>query len=182
MPMITETKNQKKVSLDYLDRIDIDPLVNYLQQLSPETKSRFGPHPFQKEAIQQFYASSTKYTGYIATDAENNSIIAYSIAKQGHLDYDRNRLVSYGLALHEHTDCAFAPSVADGWQGLGIGNAMLRFIISDLKNRGINRLILWGGVQKDNEKAVNYYLKNGFKILGQFTHQGENYDMCLIIE
>ena len=182
MPKITETKNHKKISLGYLDRINIDQLVNYLRQLSPETKSRFGPHPFQKEAIQEFYASSTKYTGYIATDVEHSSIIAYSIVKHGHLEHDRNRLGSYGLALHEHTDCTFAPSVADGWQGLGVGNAMLQFIISDLKNRGIHRLILWGGVQKDNEKAVNYYLKNGFKILGQFTYQGENYDMSLSFE
>jgi diamine N-acetyltransferase len=180
--MITETKNHKKVSLGYLDRIDIDQLVKYLQQLSPETKSRFGPHPFQKEAIQEFYTSSTKYTGYVATYAENNSIIAYSIVKHGHLEHDRNRLTSYGLTLHENTDCTFAPSVADGWQGLGVGNAMLQFIISDLKIRGIDRIILWGGVQGDNQKAVNYYLKNGFTILGQFTHHGENYDMCMIIE
>ena len=36
---------------------------------------------------------------------------------------------------------------------------MFLFILDDLKANGIKRVILWGGVQADNDKAVNFYLK-----------------------
>lgn len=44
---------------------------------------------------------------------------------------------------------------------------------------GTKRIILWGGVQAGNEKAVSYYLKHGFRTVGQFEHNGNNYDMIL---
>ena len=40
---------------------------------------------------------------------------------------------------------------------------------------------MWGGVQMDNEKAVNFYKRNDFRMLGQFTYNGENYDMIFDI-
>jgi ribosomal protein S18 acetylase RimI-like enzyme len=50
-------------------------------------------------------------------------------------------------------------------------------IVSDLSTTEIKRIILWGGVQMNNKIAVNYYNKNGFKTLGQFAYNGDNYDM-----
>jgi len=94
---------------------------------------------------------------------------------------DRERYLSYGMELKHQSDCEFAPSVADAWQSCGIGNAMFQFILEELKKTDIQRIVLWGGVQADNEKAVNYYLKHGFKQIGQFTHNGENFDMVLEI-
>jgi GNAT superfamily N-acetyltransferase len=179
--MLVETKNNKKVALRLLHPNDLGDLSDYLQQLSPETKKRFGPHPFDKQSILEFYNSPGKYEGYVAIDMDEKKIIAYSVIKMGYLEHDRNRLESYGIKPDQNTDCSFAPSVADAWQGMGIGNKLLQFLISAIKANHINRIILWGGVQMDNEKAVNYYLKNGFKILGQFSYQGENYDMIFDI-
>lgn len=179
--MIIETKAKRSVALGFLATTDFDQLANYLQQLSPETKKRFGPHPFDKDSIATFYNSSDTYQGYIARDLETGGIIAYSIVKMGYLEHDGYRLQSYGITPDSTTDCTFAPSVADSWQGMGIGNQLLRFIIADVKTKGIRRVILWGGVQMDNEKALTYYLQNGFRRLGQFSHNGENYDMVLDI-
>jgi diamine N-acetyltransferase len=119
--------------------------------------------------------------GYVAVDAETGEIIAYSIIKRGYIENDGKRLQSYGITLNNKTDCTFAPSVADAWQTCGIGNALFHFILSDLKTMKIKRIILWGGVQADNTKALNYYKKNGFSIAGQFYHNGENYDMIVEI-
>lgn len=93
------------------------------------------------------------------------------------MEHDSIRLQSYGITLHETNDSTFAPSVTDLRQGYGIGNHLFQYIISDLKTMNIKRIILWGAVQADNDKAVNFYLKNGFRILGQFYLNGENYDM-----
>jgi diamine N-acetyltransferase len=155
---------------------DTDKLVMYLQNLSTATKKRFGPHAFDKQAVVDFY-NEPLHCGYIAYDTETNMIIAYAIIKIGYLSHDAGRLQSYGLNLKNKTDCTFAPSVADSCQGLGIGNNLFHFILADLKTTGINRIILWGGVQADNNKAVYYYRRNGFTTLGQFFHNGNNYDM-----
>jgi diamine N-acetyltransferase len=180
--MIITTKNNKQVLLRRLNTADLGSLYDYLQNLSAETKKRFGPHSFEKQAIIDFYTNASNPIGYIGIDIPTNEIIAYSIIKIGFIEHDGNRLRSYGITPDHKTDVTFAPSVADSWQSCGIGNEMFKYILSDLKNNVFKRIILWGGVQMDNGKAVSYYKKNGFKILGQFTHNGENYDMMHIMD
>lgn len=175
--MLIETKNNKQVLIRKFNLNDIDLLYNYLQKLSDETKKRYGPHSFDKETIYNFYNNSNIYIAYLGIELETNDIIAYSIIKIGYLEEDSLRYKSYGIVLDKINDCEFAPSVADAWQSCGIGDKIFKYIISDIKSREIKRIVLWGGVQKDNERAVNYYKKNGFEMLGQFTHNGENYDM-----
>jgi ribosomal protein S18 acetylase RimI-like enzyme len=174
--MQIEVKNNRPYFLRRLNSNDFDNLFDYLQNLSAETKKRFGPHNFDKQSIIDFYDLNTNL-GYIAHTVDTKEIIGYSIIKIGYLVHDAKRLESYGITLNNKTDCTFAPSVADLWQSCGIGNTLFRFILSDLMTTEIERIILWGGVQMDNERAVNYYKKNGFKTLGQFAYNGENYDM-----
>jgi hypothetical protein len=179
--MLIETKNKNHAFLRRLESKDFDDLFDYLQDLSAETKKRFGPHKFDHQAIVEFYKYPDIHRGYVAHDIETKRIIAYSIIRIGYLEHDKIRLQSYGLTLDNTADCTFAPSVADLWQGCGVGNKLFHFILSDLKTDRIMRIILWGGVQVDNERAVSYYKRNDFKILGQFTHNGENYDMIFDI-
>ncbi len=179
--MIIQTKNNRSVLLRKLIPDDFDKLTEYLEHLSPETKSRFGPHPFDKDSIVGFYENSDKNIGYVVQESETKEIIAYSIIRLGYLEHDAPRLQSNGLTPDHKTDCTFAPSVADEWQSMGIGNHLFQFILSELKANGIGRIILWGGVQCSNEKAVNFYKKNGFKTLGQYEYHGWNFDMVLEI-
>jgi diamine N-acetyltransferase len=175
--MAIQTKNGREINIRRLNSNHFDLLVDYLHHLSADTLKRFGPHQFDKHSIIGLFENSGCHLGYIAQDAVTAEIIAYSIVKTGYLEHDSFRLQSYGLTLSHETDCTFAPSVADQWQSQGIGNSLFDFLFSDLKARGIKRIILWGGVQCDNDKAVNYYNRNGFRTLGQFEYNGLNYDM-----
>jgi diamine N-acetyltransferase len=179
--MLITAKNKKNVFLRKLNLNDIDSLYEYLQNLSDETKNRFGPHRFDKESIINFHQHANSHFGYVAFSAETAEMIAYSVIKIGYLEHDSFRLQSYGITLHSKTDCTFAPSVADAWQSCGIGDKLLQFILSDLKRQEVKRIILWGGVQLSNARAINFYKKNGFKVSGQFNYKGDNYDMMLEI-
>jgi len=179
--MIINSKNGRQVLLRKLTLADVDKLTYYFQCLGPDTLKRYGPHKFDKDSITEIYQNPGDHTAYIAVDLETSEIIAYSVIKKGFLEHDGYRLQSYGQTADSTTDCTFAPSVADQWQSLGVGNSLFRFLLSDLIANGLKRIILWGGVQADNNKAINYYLKNGFRTLGQFEHNGQNFDMILEI-
>jgi GNAT superfamily N-acetyltransferase len=146
--------------------------------LNPETKKRFAPHPFDHQSILQLHASSAVYKLFLATLASNNEVIAYFIIRYGWLEYEAPRLGSYGLS-EETRDITLAPSVADTWQGKGIGTGMFRFLLQQLSSRNPIRIMLWGGVQSSNLRALSFYSKLGFRTLGSFQHQGENLDMIL---
>ena len=174
-------KNSQTLALRNLNHTDWGQLSTYLSGLSLESRKRSGPHPFDLASVEAFYGQPEN-RGYVAIVPESGEIVAYAILRNGYLQHDRARLESYGVTLNSDTDCTFAPSVADSWQSCGVGNALLRFILSAIKESSRNRIILWGGVQADNEKAVNFYLKNGFRILGSFEYNGQNFDMVLDIE
>lgn len=175
------TKNNRPVTLHRLQPLDRDDLYDYLQHLGDATRKRFGPHAFDWASITRFYHPSERNTGYIARSVETGEIVAYAILKSGFLEHDAPRLRSYGLQLSPHSDSTFAPSVADAWQSEGLGNMVFQFILDDIRDTPVERIILWGGVQSDNEKAVGFYRKNGFVALGQFRNDVLNDDMVLYL-
>lgn len=171
--------NKNQIHFSPFDLSQSARLISYFNSLSEESKSRFGPHPFTEESIDELASKPEKYKIYVAVNSEDNSIVAYSIVLFGWLEFDTPRLFSYGLSPQKG-DCTFAPSVADSCQSIGIGSDLFRFIVEDLKAHfQIRRIILWGGVQKSNHRAVNFYKKHGFNTLGEFEHNGGNFDMIL---
>jgi ribosomal protein S18 acetylase RimI-like enzyme len=181
MYMVIHTKNNRGVQFKILTDTDHLKLSGYLNLLSDETRGRFGPHAYDIESIQAFYLKAA-HIGFIAVEEETASIVAYAIIKSGYLEHDAQRLTSYGLWLDHVTDCTFAPSVADDWQGEGLGNFILDFVLDYICFAGYQRVFLWGGVQANNERALNYYKKWGFKTLGVFEYNGMNYDMVMTLK
>jgi len=155
---------------------DLPYLFDYLNHLSINSSNRFGPHTYDLASLQLFYTDPA-HIGFIVCDQQFDQIIAYSVIGMGILPHDHSRLSSYGLTFQNEQEATLAPSVADEWQSRGVGSALLHFIFEELKNRSIKRIFLWGGVQATNEKAINYYHKHDFRILGQFEYHGQNFDM-----
>ena len=179
-PVSIQTK-KGHVLLRRLTTNDLDKLAEYLHEVSDEVKNHFGPHHFNKQAILEFYSWPHENIGFVAEDVANEAIIAYSIIKCGYLPHDKERWEAYGFDLDAIKCCTFAPSVTDNWQGIGIGKHMLQYILKELAVSGIQRVILWGGVQSDNTKAIRFYESFGFETVGSFEHFGSNYDMMLSV-
>ena len=98
-------------------------------------------------------------------------------------DYDIQRWNNYHLELqyNDRKIACFAPSVSDAAQNSGIGRQLLNYTKQRLIEKGFTHIMLWGGVKCENIPALNFYLKNGFKIVAHFDYQGGNYDMLLKI-
>jgi diamine N-acetyltransferase len=174
-----QLKNGKAVEIRLLENSDCGKLFDYFDQhFSKESKSRFGPHPFDKQTIDAICKNSDEeITRYIALD-ENKNIAAYMLVKQGMNEWDEKRYAWRNQFYDHQSSVTFAPSVADAWQSSGLGTGMNNFIEGELRNRGIKNIILWGGVQASNKKAVNFYKKLGYEFIASFRHdEKDNYDM-----
>jgi diamine N-acetyltransferase len=100
------------------------------------------------------------------------------LIKQGMIEWDMNRYLTRQQTYDYDSSVTFAPSIADAWQSSGLGMLMNNIIEEDLRKRNIKHIILWGGVQATNEKAVNFYKKLGYQFLASFWHDGkDNHDM-----
>ncbi|RAJ69920.1 L-amino acid N-acyltransferase YncA [Streptomyces sp. Amel2xB2] len=67
------------------------------------------------------------------------------------------------------TDCRFGPTLADDYQGKGVGTQVFPLVVDVARRFGKKRMILWGGVLADNPRAIRYYEKHGFQTVGSFT-------------
>jgi len=160
---------------------DLPNLLSYLHHLNEKTRDRFGPHLFTHEALQHLY-HHPEYTGFLIIENNSTFIIGYAIIKLGCIEHDIPRLSSYHINPNPLTDATYAPSIADDWQGKGIGKLLWKTVRNYLQQHQKKRVILWGGVQADNHIAVNYYHKNGFVTIGQYEYNGkQNMDMLCII-
>jgi ribosomal protein S18 acetylase RimI-like enzyme len=169
--------------LRLLNKDDSDVLLLYFNNLSEQTKKRYAPHPFDKVSVEQICQnlSFDNIIRYVVEDA-NHQIIAYFLFKKEIFDYEFVRIAEKRNNLPRNSSFDFAPSIADAHQGAGLGKEIFRLCINELKILGCTHLVLWGGVQKSNEKAVKYYQKLGFQIVNEFEYQGLNYDMIMNLD
>jgi ribosomal protein S18 acetylase RimI-like enzyme len=177
--MTIQLRNNKSVLIRHLEQTDAENLYHYLDKLSAESRSRFGPHPFDWNTIKDICDHLPGDTRrYIAVDASTKAIVAYMLVKNGMIEWDAQRYSRRGQSFDENCSVTFAPSVADAWQSSGLGWSMNEYIEKELRESGKKTIILWGGVQASNLKAVNFYRKLGYKYIASFWHDGkDNYDM-----
>ena len=160
---------------------DLPNLLLYLHHLSEVTRDRFGPHPFTIEALEHLYHRSD-HVGFLLIENNSTYIIGYAIVKLGYLEHDLPRLLGYHFQPDHTTDATYAPSLADDWQGKGIGKLLWSTVKEYLQQLQKKRVILWGGVQCSNTIAVKYYQKNNFISIGSYTYNGkDNLDMICML-
>lgn len=170
-----------------LEAGDVEPLTDFFLGLSERTRSRYGPHPFDREtAIKLCAAIDNNVTIRFVAELQNSGdrrFIGYMILSREIWSGDRERY--HWLDSFDNTAC-FAPVIADAYQDQGIGSQMGRFVLDCARKIGLKRVILMGGVMAENDIARRVYTKLGFRQLGEFiTHQrGEvhNYDMMIEFE
>ena len=127
----------------------------------------------QHEDVEPLY----DYLRLLSSDATENNIVAYMLISQGMTEADRQRYSERNQYFDPVTTVTFAPWVGDAWQSTGLGFAMAN-IEEDLRKKSIRHVILWGGVQTTNFKALNYYKKLGYEYIDSFWFGDiDNHDM-----
>jgi diamine N-acetyltransferase len=166
--------NTQFIQIRLLKFEDSKLLYDYCNGLSDLTKSRFAPHEFDKETIEKVCRNIGKDSSFrfVAITTDTEQIVGYFIAKSGMSENDKTRFMQNKIHLKSDECCSIAPSVADDYQGSGLGKALFKFMIDYLSEHQKHHLILLGGVQKENEKAIRFYQKMGFQEVGEFERNG----------
>ena len=97
--------------------------------------------------------------GFILTIDENPHCIAY---------WDKTR----NDEMEGYSEIICIHSLCDIW-GIGYGTEMINHILSDIKNSGFNKVMLW--VFKENHRARKFYEKHGFVL----TEKSKNFSNAI---
>ena len=166
------------ITVRLIEAADTLLLYQYLQNLSAETVKRFQPHAFDFNTVENICRNCADENIFRFAAVTNGQVIAYMLFKKGWVDEDRSRYMQRNQTFNEHTLITFAPSVADAWQNCGLGSAMYQPIEKLLQQQGFETIVLWGGVQALNHRAVHYYEKSNYQHLGSYYwNEMDNYDM-----
>ena len=116
---------------------DIDQLGAFFADLSAETRSRYGPHPFDRATAERLCNTidQTKTMRFVTIldDAPTcTRIIGYMILTRVIGQDDRDR---YGDRINPDECAAFAPAVADAYQDQGVGSQMARHVLGPPASR-----------------------------------------------
>jgi GNAT superfamily N-acetyltransferase len=179
MPTVT-LKSGESLILRPLQPDDALLFGAYLENLGAETRRRFGPHPLNREmaAILCGQVNPAVVLRLITLNAAGE-MVAYFILEWGIAEPEQTRYAGYGIALDPLTDCTFAPSVADAYQSSGLGSAMLPTLLATAREQGRRSVVLMGGTQATNARAIHFYEKFGFRKVGEFMTEINNWDMFL---
>ncbi len=183
-PASVNLPSGEKLLIRLMEKEDTAQLALYLTHLSDKTKQFFAPHPFDPVTLQQIGQSldHQRVLRIIAVESRHNRIVAYTLVLWGVLPNDARRFETHGVSLSPQTDCTLAPSVADAYQSQGLGSLLMTKVMAAARAMRKSRIVLWGGVQAGNEKAVSFYEKFGFTRVGTFNRHGNNYNMLLAIK
>jgi N-acetylglutamate synthase-like GNAT family acetyltransferase len=162
---------------------DAVALEKYFASLSADAKSFFNPHPLNADEARKIcnaLATDTTMYRYVMLDDYSGEIISYMIITRIFSMNDSKRLLNAGIKLDKN-DCCFAPSIHDDFGARGLGAMMVDYIVKHLKENGMKRVFLLGGVEVSNNRALRFYTRHGFSIVN-FFHRNHRQSLNMVLD
>jgi len=121
-------KDNRTVVMRLLQQEDAETLYQYLTGLSAESRSRFGPHSFDRDTVHHICNNLTDDVQRFISIADN-CIVAYMLVKKGMIEGDAERYAQHNMFFDEATTVTYAPSIADYFQNTGLGSKMFEKVL-----------------------------------------------------
>ncbi|MFK4804089.1 GNAT family N-acetyltransferase [Streptomyces sp. MPA0124] len=172
------------VVLRPLTHADAGQLAEFLDALSSESRrfSTFGGYDLA--TARELCDAIARYDKLrlVLEDVPSGRIVGLLEFSLALTPGDIARYQDAGIRLAETTDCRFGPTLADGYQGRGVGTLAFPLVTEVARLLGRTRIILWGGVRADNPRAIRYYKKNGFQPVGFFTEADGSLSLDMMLD
>ena len=157
-----------------LENSDVEPLTEFLSALSNETRRFWNLESYDHVAAAELCDAIGRYDKLRFVAQEVTApfrLLASFEFSFGIPQGDIERFRSYGIRLSETTDCRFGPCVRDALQGSGLAHGLMPCAVDIARRCGKERIILWGGVDAGNRRAIRFYEKHGFMISGHEVNE-----------
>jgi len=177
-----ELPGQVPLTLRPLAPCDSPSLAHFLSALSAATRHLSSFEGYEPSNAQHMIEAIGRYSKLrLAIIAPPATIVGLMELNFSIPTGDLKRYAGYGIELHPDLDCRFGPTLSDHLQGQGIGPALFPKLSELARRLGQKRMILWGGVLKQNQRAISFYEKLGFRCVGCFIgpHAADSLDMML---
>jgi len=176
---ILNPKDNSTIIIRPLERKDVNELAEFLKGLSLSTRKFCTYTGYDLKTAKEFCNAIARYDKlrFVATFKDNKKIIALFEFSFNVPDSDHKRYSKYKIQLNSINDCRLGPCIADDYQNRGLGSLLFSHMIKVAIQFGKKRIILWGGVLSDNQKAIHYYEKLGFEYLGKYIN--DKGDECI---
>ncbi|MBY8864446.1 GNAT family N-acetyltransferase [Streptomyces sennicomposti] len=154
-----------------LTRADTGHLAGFLGALSSASRRFSTFDGYDRAAAQELCDAIARYDKLrlVLEEVPSSRIVGLLELSLALTPADIARYRDAGIRLAETTDCRFGPTLADDYQGRGVGTLVCPLVAEVVRLLGRTRIILWGGVRADNPRAIRYYEKNGFRPVDSFT-------------
>lgn len=180
MVSIIISQGQNRFTLRILTEHDSSALGNYFERLSDDSRKRFQPHPLTREhATYLCKRNRDTATRFILLSGE--TIIGYFILESEMSSHEAGRYASHGIDLLPRRDILFAPSILDEYQNQGLASLVMPKLLDFVRALHVRSLVLMGGTQETNSRAIAFYEKFGFKKYGGYQTEIFNHDMLLFL-
>ncbi len=151
---------------------DGEGFSRFLSELSSDTRRFFAPHGLEWQDGQQLIAELDPHQVLrlvlLDKSSEQEQVLGYLILQMGLAPHEVERFSRYGIEYDPVLCVSLAPVVAEGWQSQGLGAPLLKQGLHLCRELGRQAVVLMGGVQDANRRAVNFYLHHGFHRLDSF--------------
>ncbi|MEI8092117.1 MAG: GNAT family N-acetyltransferase [bacterium] len=177
-------ENTEDIVLRPLEHTDIKILTNFLKNLSKESRKNYILNSYDERIAQEFSDAISRYDKlrFLLIKESTNTCIGIFEYSLDIPENDEIRFKKYNIQLDAEIDCRIGPCISDEYQNQGLGSIIFPYLIKIAKTIGKQRMILWGGVFSDNERAISFYKKKGFKPLGSFVNQDDKDSLDMIID
>lgn len=184
--IVSETatlESGEEIHIRPVRRGDVEILARYFLQLSEQTRNLFAPHPLDYPTAERIcldidYAATLRMIATLTRDGREE-VIAYFLLVLGVAKGDYNRYLRHQIAPDPASTCMLAPCVADAYQDRHVGSTVMRHVVAVAQRLGRTSMILMGGVLKSNPRAIHFYQKHAFRIVGEFRIDRDSFDMLL---
>ena len=151
---------------------DGERFSHFLSSLSSDTRRFFAPHGLEWQDGQQLVAeldpSQVLRLLLLDKSGPGEEVLGYLILQMGLAPHEVARFAHYGIEYDPALCASLAPVVAEGWQSQGLGAPLLKQGLHLCRELGRQAVVLMGGVQDANRRAVHFYLRHGFHRLDSF--------------
>jgi diamine N-acetyltransferase len=173
-PQTLTLANGDTVTIRSLAAEDGAALFDYFQAFPEESKGFFGPHAFDRETLEQCcHNQSEHYMPLVAV--HEGRIVAYFILCLHVSAAELERMPGWA----EVKPASVAPSALPESRGTGLTPVMMETLFARARQAGKTHAVLMGGMHTTNTRALGFYFKCGFRVIGEWGTDPVHYDMGL---